>query len=324
MALPTTNFIEVLRLIQLASREGGVTFEEIRQEVGYPRGMILQLCDALNQVEIPPAQPDDIMDFMIEGDRVEVYYHLNLAKPLNLSDRDVLALVLALEWASQIKVIDPGMTASILSKVNQARQNGEHGFDAGGIQVLAAEDTPGRELIGPLGKAVKEYRPVQLVYFSQHQGQTTRRRVAPYRLYFREGVWYLRAYEMQPEHTEPGWRTFRLDRIREIEVSQEDFDPNSLPETEEGEKLFVFEDGSKTLTRTRFLPPTARYIREMAPPAQIEDRKDGELILSYEVAGFPYFRSFVLQFGGDAEVLEPEHFRNAVGDQLKRLLERVK
>ncbi len=323
MALPTTNFLEVLRLIQLASREGGVTFEEIQREMGYSRGKVLQLCDALNQVEVPPAQPDDIMDFMIEGDRVEVYYHLNLAKPLNLSHRDILALVLALEFAAQNKVIEPGMVDSISRKIHLARQDGQHSFEAGGIQVLAADDTPGRDFIVPLSNAIKQNRRVNLVYYSQHQGQTSRRPVAPFRLYFREGVWYLRAYEMQPEHTETGWRTFRLDRIREVEVSQEDFDPESLPETEEGKKLFVFEDGSKTLTRTRFLPHTARYIREMAPAERIEEKGDGELVLTYEVAGFPYFRSFVLQFGEDAEVLEPEHFRKAVKDQLERLLERM-
>jgi predicted DNA-binding transcriptional regulator YafY len=274
-------------------------------------------------VEIPPAQPDDILDFMVEGDRVEVFYHLNLAKPLNLSNRDVLALVLALEWAAQTQVIDAGMASSISRKIHMAHQGGEHGFNSGGVHVLAADDTPGREFIVPLANAIEESRCVQFVYFSQHKGQTSRRTVSPYRLYFREGVWYLRAYEEDGVSPGPGWRTFRLDRIHELQLGEEDFDPDSLPEIEEGEKLFVFEDGSKTRTRTRFFPRTARYIREMAPLKHIEECGNGELVLTYEVAGFPYFKSFVLQFGVDAEVLEPEHFRKAVADQLKRVLERV-
>lgn len=319
MPLPTTNFIEVLQIIQLASRKGGVTFEEIQERVGFTPSEVLRLRDTLNLVEIPPFLPDDIIDLMVTGNRVEICCHLNLAKPLNLSSQDILALNLALKWGTQQALIDPGIAAAISHKIHSSQQHG-HGFEMDGLRILVADDTPGRELLEPLSKAAQECHQTHFDYFSQHQGETTARTVAPYRLYVREGIWYLRAYEEIPSNGKAGWRTFRLDRIRNLIVREVGFNPDSLPETQQGERLFVFEDGDKILTRTRFSPATARYIREMAPSDQIQELHEGGLILKYPVAGFPYFRSFVLQFGTDALVLEPASFRDAIVDQLERLI----
>lgn len=84
--------------------------------------------------------------------------------------------------------------------------------------------------------------------------------------------------------------------------------------------LFLFEDGKLTHTETRFAAPSARYIRELLPDNLIDNQNDDSILLKYPVAGFPYFRSFVLQFGPDAVVLQPGDFRDAIIDHLDRLI----
>ncbi len=322
MPLPTTNFLKTLHLIQLAKREEGATFSEIEEKTGFTRRNVTDLGNTLqDQVGVFPFSPVDYMDFMVEGDRVKIFYHLKLARPLNLSNLDILALNLALQWATQKKLIELGTAASISKKIEATQPAESRGFVVDGIHFLAADDTPGGEFLGPISKAVQEHRHTRLTYFSQNQGETSWRTVAPFRLYLHEGVWYLRAYDTHPPHGKPDWRTFRLDRIRDVEVDEKGFNPDTLPNPGEGGKLFDFGNGTMTATRTQFNATAARYIREMVPTHQIEELEDGKLVLHYSVTGFPYFKAFVLQFGADAEVLDPAQYRDAIAEQLEQLLD---
>ena len=323
MALPTTNFHEALLLIQLAGREGGVSFRELEENHGITRKKVLWYAEALPKVGIPPYSPGDIIDFWIYGDRVSVYSTLPLNHPLNLNETDILALTLALDWASTVGLVPQETAGRLREKIIRCRPREDDFFEIDEFRIHFADEFDGMRWIRPLTEMINSSHQATLVYYSKHKGSIGERLVVPYRLYFRAGVWYLRAYQFDEQTEESGWRTFRLDRIRQLEDTGIVCDRTTLPALEAGEELFVFTDGNKSLTRTRFLPSSARYVREMSLTDCVEDLPDGGLILGYEVVGFPYYKSFVLQFGPDAEVLEPEHYRAALVDQLQNLLDHL-
>jgi len=61
-----------------------------------------------------------------------------------------------------------------------------------------------------------------------------------------------------------------------------------------------------------------RYLKENIWHASqvFEKDKDGSLLMSMEVGGLVEVMSWVLGFGRQAEVLEPEHLRKAVAEEL--------
>ena len=69
----------------------------------------------------------------------------------------------------------------------------------------------------------------------------------------------------------------------------------------------------------RFDSYIAPYVKERTwhPSQQLEEMKDGSVILSMNVEGIAEIRSWVLSFGSHAEVLEPEEFRKEVVEEIR-------
>ncbi len=165
-------------------------------------------------------------------------------------------------------------------------------------------------------QALSEHRRLRIRYTSLSQGRTTDRTVDPYRVYNLRGDWYLAAFD--PGHGEV--RDFALHRIRSASLLDERYqiDPHfSFEDYTAG--AFSIEKGTRPVTvAIRFAPRQARWIRERKwhPSARIQDRKDGGCVLRMEVAGLGEVRRWVMQFGAEAEVLQPASLRREVAAEL--------
>ncbi|MCM6777319.1 YafY family transcriptional regulator [Nocardia sp. CDC159] len=80
------------------------------------------------------------------------------------------------------------------------------------------------EVLARLAAAAARHEHVTFTYTARG-GDTTRRRVEPYRQVYRHLRWYLLAWDVD----RADWRTFRLDRIDEITVVGTTFQPRPLP-----------------------------------------------------------------------------------------------
>ena len=77
--------------------------------------------------------------------------------------------------------------------------------------------------------------------------------------------------------------------------------------------------------RILFDPKVARYVeRVLWHPTQRFKRTAAGLEMTMEVRGTTEVVGWVLGFGGDARVLEPEGLRKAVGDQHRRAAARYR
>ena len=79
----------------------------------------------------------------------------------------------------------------------------------------------------------------------------------------------------------------------------------------------VFMNKDAVTARIRYSPKIARWIaeREGQPLA-----KDGSLTLEHPLADPAWAVRHVLQYGPDAEVLEPESLRKGVQERLKQMM----
>jgi predicted DNA-binding transcriptional regulator YafY len=79
----------------------------------------------------------------------------------------------------------------------------------------------------------------------------------------------------------------------------------------------VYRASGDTEVVVRYSPRIARWIREKGP---VEERDDGSVLVRHRVADPDWAVRHVLQYGTDAEILEPEVCRRSVAMLLGRLI----
>jgi proteasome accessory factor B len=176
--------------------------------------------------------------------------------------------------------------------------------------VIQAKAEPGTQPASARGREVSQlldatlnHRRVTMRYHSFSSNREKQYIVEPYRVVFAQGALYVVAYV--PEYKEQ--RTFAVDRIRSLSVSEEKFEPVELEEDAFAHSLGVHQ-GPPERIEIRFDPQIARYVKERVWHAsqEIHDQPDGGVRLELHVSNDASLRSWILGFGALARVLSPE------------------
>ena len=175
--------------------------------------------------------------------------------------------------------------------------------------VMQAKAEPGAHAAAPRTKEVAqlieatvEHRRVTMRYHSFSSNREKTYALDPYRLIFGQGGLYVIGYV--PEYEE--LRTFAVDRIAQLSLTEERFAPLELPEDAFAHSLGV-NQGTPEQIEISFAPKIARYVRERVwhPSQQAADGEDGALRLTLNVVNDWALKSWVLGFGGLATVVSP-------------------
>ena len=156
-----------------------------------------------------------------------------------------------------------------------------------------------------LREAHRDRRRVRLTYRKADAEAPSSRLLCPYGIVFTSGMWYVVA-----DCGEEGLRIFRLDRVESVEVLAErypapkDFSLDAV--LRDGK---AFRSGEAETLRVRYSPAIARWLAEREGAAL---EADGSLVLEHPLADADWAVRHVLQYGPDAEVLEPAAVREAI------------
>jgi predicted DNA-binding transcriptional regulator YafY len=176
------------------------------------------------------------------------------------------------------------------------------------------------ELIDALMVAIEDRKAVHIAYQSQRSTEPATRDVYPYGLAYHKGSLYLIAFA--PEHGEI--RHYKVDRMEEVEVSKFPFRrPADFDVREHLARSFgIFRGEGDVIVRVRFLPAVARYVMESKwHPSQVLHRQpDGAVMGTFRLSGTEEIKSWILGFGANAVVLEPEDLRQAIARELRTML----
>lgn len=186
---------------------------------------------------------------------------------------------------------------------------------------LAGDYSDKGELFRDLNRAIKNNRILLMEYYSFARDELTFREVEPYQLVFNEGFWYLVAFCHQREQV----RLFRVDRIRRLEETGVDFElPSGFSYENYMGSAWGMERGEEFGFTVRFYGDGARYVRETKfhPSQQIVEENGETIIFKAKACGLKAVTRWLLSFGGEAEVLEPEELRKTVKEQLKTISEK--
>jgi len=147
----------------------------------------------------------------------------------------------------------------------------------------------------PLGKAIRECRVIQISYEKMKGKAVVERKLEPLAVLFSEYYFYLVGFieEINKEEAfenadDPFPTIYRIDRIRELKVTQERFKIPYADRFEEGElrKRVQFMYGGKLRkVRFRYVGESIEAVLDRLPTAKVLNEEDGEYTIEAEVFG---------------------------------------
>ncbi|MEK4062569.1 MULTISPECIES: helix-turn-helix transcriptional regulator [Paenibacillus] len=233
--------------------------------------------------------------------------------PLDFSEQEALAFSLLPSVLNEDK-IPPGFHTAY-DKVmgthmkEKSRQNGILENIADIIQMgTPAYRKESRNFLQPIIGAIVEQRRIRAVYHSQSRDATTEREIDPYYLIPRDQRFYLIGYC----HLKKAIRTFRISRFLDVEVMEASFDKGNFNIKKYLKNTWSIDRGNKNIKfKVRFQPEIARYIKEeeLFVHPRMSDEPDGSLLFEVTVNNEKEFMKWILQYGPNAEILEPTSAR---------------
>jgi predicted DNA-binding transcriptional regulator YafY len=170
--------------------------------------------------------------------------------------------------------------------------------------------------VGQLLDAILHHRRAVMRYYSFSSNREKEYAIEPYRLVFALGGLYLVAFV--PEYAE--LRTFAVDRVMSLSVSEERFEPMELEEDAFAHSLGVHQGTPPERIQIHFDPQIARYVKgRMWHATQlVHDQPDGGVVVELQVSNDSALRSWILSFGALARVVSPASLERQILDEIER------
>jgi proteasome accessory factor C len=325
----------ILYILAAAARDGGAAIDELAGALCVPPATILHdLEEATARVYHHPAGSAESFSITLERRRVRVRALAEFQRPVRLSAAETLSLGLglralaaeaepgrraaSLELARRLEAelavpdTTPAAAASadvrVLYSPAPEVAEPEVEYDAAPF-VLAFDDDGFRSVVAD---AIDVHRICTMWYLKAGATQPEQRRIAPYRLVYAEGTWYVAAHDLDRDDL----RFFRMDRVLDAAVTEH----AAPPEPAELAALLLsaapFIAGSDVEVEVRYSSRIARWLQERTPCAAADD---GSVVVRHRVADARWLVRHVLQYGGEAVVVEPAEARLWVAQAAGRM-----
>ncbi len=303
----------LLSLIPYVLKHQGATFDELCEVFEVSRS---QLVDDLNLIFLcgqPDYSPADLIDVFIDEDRVFIGMADYFARPLRFTPAELSGLYLACSALARLAgaPVSPGLS-SVMEKIRDALGMGELPPDEVERSLELASHAAEGEILSELTRACEERLAVDMEYYSYGRDELTRRRVNPLSLEFGMGHWYLRAWDEPSGEV----RVFRVDRVKELTVSGERFQP---PDEEVFEGPYGAVGGGEITVRLRFAPALAGWAREQPIFSSVEE-EGAFLVCTLKTDKLSWLERELLSCGAGVEVLEPRELREGLRRRVERIL----
>jgi predicted DNA-binding transcriptional regulator YafY len=163
-----------------------------------------------------------------------------------------------------------------------------------------------------LQQASRARRRVRLAYRKSGDAEASSRVLCPYGIVFASGMGYIVA-----DCGKEGLRFFRLDRVEQVDVLDERYErPKDFSLHTVLTDGRAFQGADAGSLKVRYSPRVARWIAEREGK---ELDADKSLTLEHPLADTEWAVRHVLQYGPDAEVLEPVAVREEIVRRLQAI-----
>jgi proteasome accessory factor C len=165
--------------------------------------------------------------------------------------------------------------------------------------------------VGVLRDAAANAKVVHITYRSVAKEETTERDIEPWSVFAALGRWYVLGHCRLVDDQ----RTFRIDRIKELEVEDEVFErPKRVPEPGVG---YVAQEGD--IVCTIDLKPAARWVLEYYPVEVLAEKETSSRI-RFSSPDTEVPARLLLRLGTDAKLVDGDEVRERVREMGESLL----
>ncbi len=178
-----------------------------------------------------------------------------------------------------------------------------------------------KEIIRKISTTINECRTIKIVYYSLSSNKTSKRKIDPYNIFYKNGA----AYLVGNCHSRKSIRLFRIDRIKEFEVTHEHFSiPENYSLSDYTGNVWGVERGEDFSVKIKFSGFAAHYVQEYKwhDTQMIQEIDEDTIIYSVTTGSREEIKSWILGFGSDAEVLEPDDLREEVKEEIGEILKK--
>jgi predicted DNA-binding transcriptional regulator YafY len=284
--------------------------DQVAARAGVERSVLLGDIRTLSDRFDVPGGFVEGLSIFLERDTVEVTTD-HFLRPMRLTRAELLALELGLAMlraerpAEEHRAID-GARRRLQEVIVATANTGDDYRHA----ALGAAGDP--EHLERLRRAHRARQRVRLAYRKAGDEAASSRVLCPWEIVFASGMWYIVA-----QCSDDRLRFFRLDRVEDVEILEERWERPaefSLDAVMRDGK--AFQAPEPATLRVRYSPRVARWIAEREGKAVAAD---GSLVLEHPLADPEWAVRHVLQYGPEAEVLEPAALREEIVRRLEAM-----
>lgn len=250
-------------------------------------------------------------------------YHLSQAAympPIHLTDEE-LGSLRAVAESTAMSTPHGQRVRQAVSKIISV-----HEETAGQLRLedrLSVSPTTVRDLVDwkilkRVEDAIRDRAQLRIRYYSFHSRETRSRVVEPYVLTFRKLAWYV--VGLSCGHGEV--RVFRAGRIQKMARTGRHYDiPSDFSVDEFFRASWDVFTGTPERIELSFSTHIAPLITEVQwhPTQELKAKRDGSVLFSADIPISPEVKSWILSWGSDCEVLEPQSLRKDLAEESQKL-----
>lgn len=320
------HMVKMLKAVDCLARPGGASMDELAAELEVDRRTAYRIRDTLEELNFPLYEDTSNLDgrkrYCFEDSYLRKLPNLNIPE-LNFSLSELLALYFIRSNSRQFHGTD----------IERDIESAFMKLDAFMPEGLAGRLEKVKTLFVPTAKHAKDYSDKQDVieslteaifrqqnclieYRSFHDHTIRNLSVDPLSFFEKDGGLYIFARATKNGQI----RVLAVERIENLTVEDstfelpKDFDPNFYLDGAFG---IIYDD--PTDYTIRFSADVARLVSERSwgRDQKITEYPDGSLLLELRTSGWMEIKKWILSFGQDAEILEPEMMREQIAESLK-------
>lgn len=296
----------MLTLVPWLLERPGASLREAAESFGVDVRTIRRDLEQLDFCGLPGLRGGDLFEVDIVGERVLVRMADELRRPLRLTPREALRLVLTVDGVADAYGDELPALRSAVDKVRRAAGVPDT------VQVRLEDD--GARWLQVLRPAVAEGRRVRLDYAGRNDARPVTREVDAWALHVADGNWYLQGHDARSG----GRRTFRLDRIADAEV----VGPGETPRPTDELPPPVYAAGPDDTVVELVLGRDARWVADAVRTEDREELPDGGLRIVFSTDALRWVQRLVLMGGGGVAVVRPAGVAQGAREAARRALER--
>ncbi|SDB43312.1 Predicted DNA-binding transcriptional regulator YafY, contains an HTH and WYL domains [Desulfonatronum thiosulfatophilum] len=322
------QIVKLLRAVDLVARAQGATIKDLEEGLGVKRSSVYREIRILEQLGFPlytdRPQGSRQQRWLLEPGYVQRLPNISLPD-VRMTVSEMLALYMALSESSITRSAGFGERLDgLMVKLRHCFPE-EMTEKLGRIQTLfvftskfSKDYSTKEDIIGDLSEAMLHQNICLVRYHAFSEDRVNHFKIEP--LHFFEHAGGLYAYVRTPKHGDV--ITLAVERIMDLKVTDQEFEyPKDFDPQMRLAQAFGVTSDNAVFVRIRFSKDQARYVKERrwAAKQRIVENEDGSLVLEMTTAGLWEIARWVLTWGGDAEVLEPDELRVMVANEVGEL-----